>query len=116
MAVWSERQRKYKGSAVQNSRFKLVNNIELYALENDFVESRNVIQNHPQIVNMLRAGYESWWTEVSLSALDNEFVRGPLVNPFKERFWKQYGRDRSTNSWEWRMNPELKFDPKRPPL
>jgi arylsulfatase len=94
----------------------LINNTELYDLKNDFAESRNVIQNHPQIASMLSIAYENWWTEVLPSALESEFARGPLVNPFKERFWKQYGRDTSTNSWEWRMNPDLKFDLKRPPL
>lgn len=107
---------KYKSAAVQNTRFKLVNNVELYDLLADPGETNNVIEKHPEIARELGAAYEKWWADVLPSALESEFARGPAVNAFKERFWAQFGRPTGTNDWTWKMNPELKFDPKRPPL
>ena len=41
-------------------------------------------------VARLRAAYDRWWQEV-LPCLENEEAVGPKINPFKERFWKQFG-------------------------
>jgi arylsulfatase len=105
---------KYRGVAVRNARFKLVNNAELYDMAADPGETNNVIAAHPEMTARLRAAYEEWWTEVLPSALENEDVRGPEVNPFKARFWAQYGKPARTNAWDWKMNPELKFERNRP--
>jgi arylsulfatase A-like enzyme len=107
---------KHRGCAVRNSRFKLVNNTELYDLEADPAEARNVINEHPEITEELRAAYERWWVEVLPSTVENELARGPAVNSFKQRFWDQYGKPAGTNAWAWKMNPDLKFDPDRPRL
>ena len=107
---------KYSGTAVRNGRFKLVNNAELYDLGVDPGETNNVIAAHPDVTVKLRAAYERWWAEVLPAAVQHDGVRGPAVNPFKERFWAQYGKPEGTNSWDWKMNPELKFDRQRPPL
>lgn len=107
---------KYRGCAVRDARFKLVNNTELYDLKNDPGESRNVIQEHPDEVRKLREAYEDWWKDVLPATVANEQARGPKINPFKQRFWQQYGRAEKAEAWEWKMNPDLKFDPKRPPL
>lgn len=55
---------KYKRVAVQNERFTLVNNEELYDLENDFGETQNVIDQYPEVVERLRAYYDKWWDKV----------------------------------------------------
>ena len=107
---------KYTGTAVRNGRFKLVNNAELYDLGVDPGETNNVIDAHSEVTMKLRAAYERWWAEVLPAALQHDSARGPSVNPFKERFWAQYGKPAGTNSWDWKMNPELKFDRQRPPL
>ncbi len=109
---------KYKGSAVRKGRFKLVNNAELYDLQVDPGETNNVIAAHPEVTAELRTAYEKWWAEVLPAALENDNARGPQVNPFKERFWAQCGQPagKGTNDWTWKMNPDLKFDPKRPRL
>ena len=81
---------KYTKCAIQNSRFTLVNNKELYDLKADPGETKNVIAEHPEVVADLRAIYERWWTDVQ-PMLINENVVGPKMNPMKEIYWKQFG-------------------------
>ena len=81
---------KYGGCAVRNSRFRLVNNKELYDIRNDPGETINVIDKHPEAVAKMRQAYDAWWEEV-LPLMVNEDAVGPKVNPFKERYWKQFG-------------------------
>ncbi len=38
----------------------------------------------------MRRAYDAWWEEV-LPLMVNEDAVGPKVNPFKERYWKQFG-------------------------
>ena len=81
---------KFSKCAIQNSRFTLVNNKELYDLKADPGETKNVIDAHPDVVAKLRAAYDQWWNEVQ-PLLVNENVVGPKMNPFKELYWKQFG-------------------------
>jgi arylsulfatase A-like enzyme len=81
---------KFVKCAIQNSRFTLVNNQELYDLQADPGETQNVIAEHPDVVAKLRAAYDQWWKDVQ-PLLVNENVVGPKINPFREIFWKQFG-------------------------
>jgi len=81
---------KYANCAIQNSRFTLVNNKELYDLKADPGEKKNVITEHPEVVAQLRAAYDQWWNEVQ-PLLVNENVVGPKINPMKELYWQQFG-------------------------
>ncbi len=81
---------KYRRSAIQNSRFSLVNNEELYDLKADPGETTNVITAHPEVVAKLRAFHDQWWQEV-LPLLVNENKVGPEINPMKELYWEQFG-------------------------
>jgi arylsulfatase A-like enzyme len=81
---------KYTKCAIQNSRFTLVNNAELYDLKADPGETKNVIAEHPEVAATLRATYDQWWTDVQ-PMLINENVVGPKMNPMKELYWKQFG-------------------------
>ena len=81
---------KYMQCSIRNNRFTLVNNTELYDLRSDPGETRNVIALHPDVVAQLRAAYDRWWSDIQ-SHLENENAVGPAVNPFKERYWKQFG-------------------------
>jgi arylsulfatase A-like enzyme len=83
-------QSKYRNCAVRNSAFRLVNNQELYDIQSDPGEKTNVIAQHPEVVAQMRQAYDQWWQEV-LPAMENEDAVGPKVNPFKERYWKQFG-------------------------
>ena len=81
---------KFKNCSIRDARFTLVNNAELYDLQNDPGESKNVIADHPDEVAKLRAAYDAWWAG-TLPLLDNENAVGPKINPFKARYWAQFG-------------------------
>jgi arylsulfatase len=83
---------KHANCAIQNSRFTLVNNEELYDLEADPGETRNVLAEHPEVVAGLRAAYDAWWGAVQ-PLLVNEDAAGPKRNPMKELYWNQFGGD-----------------------
>jgi arylsulfatase len=81
---------KHAKSAIQNSRFTLVNNTELYDLKADPGQRTNVLAAHAEEAAKLRTAYDQWWSEVQ-PMLVNEAAVGPKVNPFKERYWRQFG-------------------------
>ncbi|WP_406694916.1 arylsulfatase [Singulisphaera sp. Ch08] len=83
-------QAKHANVSIRNSQFTLVNNTELYDLKADPGETKNVIAEHPEVVASLRTAYDAWWRDV-LPCLENEAAVGPKVNPFKARYWKQFG-------------------------
>lgn len=97
---------KYARCTIQNSRFTLVNNTELYDLKADPGETKNVIADHPEVVATLRAAYDKWWDEVQ-PLLVNEDAVGPNMNPMKELYWKQFGGGPDARLLE-RMNPNKK--------
>jgi arylsulfatase len=97
---------KYKRCSIQNARWTLVNNEELYDLKNDPGETKNVIAEHPDVVARLRAAYDQWWAEC-LPLMVNEYVIGPKINPMKALYWKQFGGGPDAQMLQ-RMNPERK--------
>jgi len=84
------KQAKHTNSSIRDQRFALVNDQELFDLKADPGQSKNVIDEHPEEVARLRQAYDRWWQEV-LPCLENEEVVGPKVNPYKARYWKQFG-------------------------
>lgn len=56
---------KWKQSATMKNKWRLVNGAELYDIEADPGQERDVAQEHPELVQELRAGYEDWWKLVS---------------------------------------------------
>ncbi len=81
---------KLTNCSIRDARFTLVSNSELYDLKEDPGESRNVLAEHPDVAARLRSAYEEWWHDV-LPRLENEAVLGPKSNPFKDRYWAQFG-------------------------
>jgi hypothetical protein len=55
----------YDNAAVRKERFKLVNGEELYDLQNDPGEAKDVAAEHPQVVAELRQKYEEWFADVT---------------------------------------------------
>ncbi|MEY2879439.1 MAG: Arylsulfatase [Verrucomicrobiota bacterium] len=84
---------KYKNAAIQNSRFTLVKNSELYDLTADPGEKTNVITRHPDVVAKLRASYDQWWSEVQPLLVNEHVTDAPSINPFHELYYKQFGGD-----------------------
>ncbi len=63
---------KYNRYAVQNRRFRLVDNKALYDIESDPAEKINVIDQHPELVSSMRDYYEQWWTETRPLMINEE--------------------------------------------
>lgn len=87
---------KYGPVGVRNKRWHLVNpgrdnrrSWELYDLVADPGEQRNVIADHPEVVQELESAYDRWWEEVQ-PLLVNEKATGPAVNPYHTEYWEQF--------------------------
>ena len=81
---------KFASSSIRDRRFSLVNDTELYDLKADPGQRTNVLAVHAEEAAKLRTAYDQWWSEVQ-PMLVNEAAVGPKVNPFKERYWRQFG-------------------------
>lgn len=62
---------KWRQSCVMKNRWRLVNRGELYDLESDPLQERNVAADRPDVVSELQAGYERWW-ELCTEGIDQE--------------------------------------------
>ena len=92
-------------SAIQNSRFTLVNNEELYDLKADPGEKTNVIAQHPEVVAKLRAAYDQWWSDVQPLLVNENATNAPSINPFQELYYKQFGGSPTAAALK-RMDPK----------
>jgi arylsulfatase len=99
-------QSKFRNCSIRNSRYRLVNNKELYDLQADPGETANVIDKHPDVVAELRAAYDRWWEE-TLPMMVNEDAIGPKINPFKALYWQEFGGGPDEALLK-RMDPEIK--------
>ena len=95
-------QSKYDMCAVHSQRFKLLNNNELFDLENDPGESTNVIEKFPEVAAEMQKAYEEWWVEVR-PLMINEDVPLLPTKPFFEMYYKQE-KEQEIPDWE---EPEL---------
>lgn len=86
-APWSERtlfvhnQRvetpvKWRNSAVMNDRYRLINGEELYDMQNDPSQKKDIAAQKPKIVKDMRANYDQWWE--SLQPAFNQYARIPI--------------------------------------
>lgn len=55
----------FRSHAARSQRWKLVNGVELYDLESDPAEARDVAKSNPAIVAKMRAETEAWFKDVS---------------------------------------------------
>ncbi|MDA2928183.1 sulfatase-like hydrolase/transferase [Acidobacteria bacterium AH-259-G07] len=76
-----EHPEKWRKSAVMTQRWRLINGKELYDIQLDPGQSRDVAQSNSDVVMMLRAAYERWWD--SISSRFDEYV-GIAVGSVKE--------------------------------
>ena len=70
-------QSKHARVSIQNKRFTLVNNKELYDLKNDPGETKNVFDEHPEIVDQLRTLYDQWWTRMQPRLVNENAYQPP---------------------------------------
>jgi arylsulfatase len=88
---------KYRNAAIRDSRYTLVSMEggstpawELYDVLSDPGQQTNLAAITPAEVQRLSTAYDAWWTSI-LPGLVNEYATPPAMNPFKERYWKQFG-------------------------
>ena len=70
-------QSKHARVSIQNKRFTLVNNEELYDLSTDPGETKNVIAEHPKVVNQLRKTYDKWWFRMQPGLVNEDAYKPP---------------------------------------
>lgn len=87
---------KYAACAVREDRWHLVNpdtrgrkNWLLFDVKADPGETADIAAKHPERVRAMEGRFDAWWDSVQ-PMLVNEGARGPEVNPFKARYWKQF--------------------------
>ncbi len=68
---------KWRGAVGMTSRWRLVNNKELYDIKADPGQTNNVMAEHPDVVATIRQEFESYWTKVTPGDRDRaEFLVG----------------------------------------
>ncbi|MEM1445207.1 MAG: arylsulfatase [Planctomycetota bacterium] len=60
-----DRPRPFNGTMSRNQRYKLVDGRELYDIQNDPGETRDIAADHPDQLAELRNAYETWFDDVS---------------------------------------------------
>ena len=70
-------QSKHARVSIQNKRFTLVNNEELYDLSTDPGETKNIIAEHPKVVNQLRKTYDKWWFRMQPGLVNEDAYKPP---------------------------------------
>lgn len=76
------------GFAVRNSRFRLVNNEELYDIKNDPSEKENVALKFPEVVQSLQQEFDKWWVKMRPFMI-NEGNQKMEPNPFHVKYKEQ---------------------------
>ncbi len=79
---------RYKSCGVRSQRFRLVNNSELYDIENDPGEQVNVFDEFPDVVVKMQQAYNAWWNELGPMMVNEDAELSP-VRPFFEMYYKQ---------------------------
>jgi len=67
-----EKPEKWRKSAVMTERWRLVNQTQLYDIQNDPGQTKNLAAEFPGVVKFLSAEYEKWWE--SLTPRFDEYV------------------------------------------
>lgn len=97
---------KYRKYSVMDDNWRLVNGTELYNMNDDRSQTKNVIEAHPEVAERLAEGYEKWWNSFMEDGVDERFayikVGSAYENPSRisahdmltgkfGHIWHQYG-------------------------
>lgn len=88
---------RYRQAAVRAGRWHLVSAAGgehprwmLFDVARDPGERRDLAEVEPEVVRDLASRFDAWWESVQ-PGLVNERVELPAMNPFKARYWRQFG-------------------------
>jgi len=88
---------KFANCSVRSPRWHMVSagkgkqNWQLFDVIADPGEKTDIAAMHPEVMKKLEAEYDTWWKSLP-PFLVNEDAVGPKENPFKELYWKQFGK------------------------
>ncbi len=90
---------KYSQCAIRDVRYKLVmpkaDVLELYDLDNDAHEKNNIAEDHPEIVNALKATYDAWWEDIQPHMVNDHLANIPeTCKPYHELYRRDFGQQR----------------------
>lgn len=72
---------KYKQSCVMQGKWRLINSNELYDLNTDPEQRKNIADEYPERVRDMRAAYEQWWERNTVRAKDFQHI---VIDPDAE--------------------------------
>ena len=78
---------------------------QLFDVKADPSQTRNIAEEKPEVVKEMLASYDQWWASLKGQADLNEAAKGPKLNPFAEKYWKQFGGSPSAEDLA-RMDPD----------
>jgi len=81
-------------------------NGQLFDVKKDPSEQQDVAAENPEVVQKLKAAYETWWAS-AVPGMVNEGAVGPEINPFKKAYWAQFGGGPSEEDLR-KMKPKQK--------
>jgi arylsulfatase A-like enzyme len=90
---------KFENCSVRTTRWHLVSagkgnkRWQLFDVSVDYGEKNDVAAMNPEIEKKLAAEYDGWWASLP-PYLVNEDAVPPKANPFKELYWKQFGKEK----------------------
>ncbi len=87
----------WKSFAVRTQQYRFVNNNALYDMQADPSQTKNILDEHPELVSQLRDVYDTWWKGTRPLMVNEEAEMSP-VQPFHELYRQQLN---STGIPDW---------------
>jgi arylsulfatase len=78
----------WKNFSLRTQQYRLVNNTALFDMQADPGQTRNVIAEHPEVVDSLRKQYTEWW-QATRPLMVNEAAPLSPVRPYHEWYRQQ---------------------------
>ena len=74
---------KWKSSSVMTQKWRLINGTELYNMDSDPGQEKDIASKHPKVVKKLRADYDAWWQSLqpAFKKFSTITVGHPAENP-----------------------------------
>ena len=76
---------KYRTYTVMDDNWRLINGKELYDINADLGQTKNIIEQHPEAAARLAEGYEKWWQSIMSEGPNERYgyikVGSPKENP-----------------------------------
>ena len=78
----------WKSFSVRNQKFRFVNNKELFDMESDPGQTKNVIEDFPEVAAEMRKDYDAWWKKTR-PMMVNETAPMSATRPYHELYKAQ---------------------------